>query len=447
MNTNAPSVLLRLGSHAEKDYFLKTAGRFDGLVLGANLLESTAGATASLVCRLCSNGKGGIPYFVDPMTYAFGTYFDPEVGSKRADLDWIKSDQKKAGRQFKRSYRNLASELGSPFGNAIGRNRAVQPEEMIQTGAVAGVLEYQATRITRTMEKDPELREFIGLVPPPAALLTPYFYQEPSSPSFDLDCSLELIRLSLEYKSNIPIHAVICGDIRHLSNNAYLDKLIRGLKQLNPPGVWLWFSKFDEYKATVAELSGFRDLVRALRGLGTLVNMHGSFLSLALWRSGLTGLMHGVGYGEQKDVVPVIGQSTPWVSFYLPPCRSRLSVPNIQRCFRTLGIRTPADFHSEICDCVICKGVLRGDIENFKDFGDTYYSSSESKKLSQTPAAAKRCRYHFLLVRLAERDFVSTRTEQEIAASLNNAHSTWSGFQHMKDQISHLTRWSEVLRG
>src|SRR5712692_3736087 len=101
-----------MGSHSEKEYIEKTLKQFDGIMVGANLLQISPGATASLLLRL--HKASGRPYYVDPMTYAFGAYFDPESGKVRIDLDWIKSNQKVPGgkkgatvRKFKRSYQKL----------------------------------------------------------------------------------------------------------------------------------------------------------------------------------------------------------------------------------------------------------------------------------------------------------------------------------------------------
>ena len=62
-----PQLIIRMGSHAEKDYILKLGKQFDGIIIGANIVEATAGATASLVGQ-----KLKIPYYIDPMTYVFG---------------------------------------------------------------------------------------------------------------------------------------------------------------------------------------------------------------------------------------------------------------------------------------------------------------------------------------------------------------------------------------
>ncbi len=125
MPESRPTVILRMGSHSEKEYIEKTLKQFDGVMVGANLLQISPGATASLLFKLNKSCKR--PYYVDPMTYAFGQYIDPETGRVRDDLDWIKSDQKVPGkkgsteRRFKSSYRKLADYFGKPFSTALDR--------------------------------------------------------------------------------------------------------------------------------------------------------------------------------------------------------------------------------------------------------------------------------------------------------------------------------------
>ena len=121
----------------------------------------------------------------------------------------------------------------------------------------------------------------------------------------------------------------------------------------------------------------------------SVFNMHGSYLSLALSRFGMSGISHGVGYGEQKDVIPVIGQSTPTVRYYLPDLKRRLGVPQIERALSNVGVKSTDDFVDKICGCVICRGVLGDSLGGFSSFGDLHYSTAESRRMAQTPAAAK----------------------------------------------------------
>ena len=68
-----PELVIRLGSHAEKEYVLKLARFLDGVIVGANLFEVTPGATASLLLKI---GGEDTSLYVDPMTYAYGAYVD-----------------------------------------------------------------------------------------------------------------------------------------------------------------------------------------------------------------------------------------------------------------------------------------------------------------------------------------------------------------------------------
>jgi hypothetical protein len=153
---------------------------------------------------------------------------------------------------------------------------------------------------------------------------------------------------------------------------------------------------------------------------------------------GMSGVSHGVGYGEQKDVVPVIGKSTPTVRYYLRPIHRRLSVPQIERCFNALQITDVSQFYVQICNCVVCKGIVVKDLSQFSAFGDMHYSTTVSKRLAQTPAAAKRCRYHFLLNRIKERDWVKNTNISDIQLDLRNAHGVWCKQPTINSECNHL---------
>jgi len=157
MSKTEPHLIIRMGSHAEKDYIQKTIQFMDGIIVGANLLEATPGATASLLINCAGAKLPTIPYYIDPMTYAFGQYVDPAPRTLRSDLDWIKSEQKVAGetgktiRAVKRSYRKLAEQFGTPFSNALSRGAAVTQTDL-QTDAemkasCQRLADYQLKRI------------------------------------------------------------------------------------------------------------------------------------------------------------------------------------------------------------------------------------------------------------------------------------------------------------
>jgi hypothetical protein len=446
------TVILRLGSHSEKEYIEKTIRQFDGVMVGANLLQATPGATASLIFKL--NKQAGCPYYVDPMTYAFGTYVDPDTGRVRSDLDWIKSDQKIKGqkgsfkRDFKSSYRKLADTFGLPFSTAVNRSKAIEPadfnSDQVVESTCRSVLSFQADLLRDVFREDPETAIFADQLPRPAALLAPYFYIEQSRINDWITLNRRLASTSTAVRNDIPIHLVICGHRDLLSNNAQSRTIIDGLKECNPAGVWLWFSRFDEHGASLEELRALRNWVEELSPQMPVFNMHGSYFSLALSKLGMTGIAHGVGYGEQKDVVPVIGQSTPTVQYYVRSLHAKFSVPQITRCFTALGITTPDQFFKIICDCVICKNIIGKDLNSFSQFGEIHYSRPSSKRASQTPAAAKRCRYHFLLNRAKERDYIRATSLKAIADNCNATADQWRK-TILANSIGHLRTWAEVL--
>lgn len=446
-----PAVILRLGSHAEKDYFLKTVEYWDGLIVGANLLEAAPGATATLILKFAGE-KHKIPYYVDPMTYAFGAYV--ENGVKRTDLDWIKSEQKvkeggkkKVVRLFKRSYRALAKKIGGPIQAAIQNVAgidALNPGEIKQL--CQSIVEYQLTRVRDEFAADPEYKDIADRVPLPAAVFAPYFYIDPDHASDGFGLFFECAAATVKAAGQTPVHAVLCTDVSTLSAPKFLEEAASLVKKSGVAAVWLWFSRFHEEAADLHQLKNFRSFIEGLLEKVAVYNMHGGYFSLALSRFGLNGVSHGIGYGEQKDVIPVIGQSTPTVRYYLPDLRRRLGVPQIERAFKGLGVETPEDFFHKVCGCGICRGVIKTSVTQFAAFGDVHYSTENSKRMAQTPAAAQRCRFHFLLNRMRERDTLRGQSAIDVANDCRRAHATWGAQPTVKGDSDHLLRWESVFR-
>ena len=429
-----PKVIIRMGSHAEKDYIEKTARYLDGIIVGANLFEATRGATATLLGK-----KLNKPYYIDPMTYAYGR-----------NLDLIKSPQGKTRElDFKRSYKKLGEKLSLPFTSALRKNSRVTPRDfegdVNAEECCQAVMEYQRNRIKETLDEDPEYKEYASDIPNPAAIYAPYFYIEPNNNDAWLDLVLLLAGVSAGLKYDVPVHTIVCTDEAMLDDTNFLSKLKSELPRTGVEGVWFWFSDFDELTSDVERLKAFRSLVEEVSGEMEVYSLHGGYFSLSLCKYGLSGISHGVGYGEQKNVVPVIGAATPTVRYYLPDFHKRLGVPAIERCFDSLGIRTTDDFHEKICNCVVCKGLVSKKLSGFRSFGDMAYSTPVSKRLAQTPAAAKRCRFHFLMNRIRERDELKKLDRAAILAKFESVEKKWSEQIIVKNDMTHISRWREAL--
>jgi hypothetical protein len=446
----SPQVFVRLGSHSEKEYVEKTIKYFDGLIVGANLLQASPGATASLILKL------RCPYLIDPMTYAFGTYVDPVSLKLRKDLDWIKSDQRVRGakkgvvkRDFKSSYRKLAEAFGTPFSSALNRKSAITADdfadEQTLDDACRSVLNYQMQRLKDVFKEDPETAVFANNLPDPSGLFAPYFYIEESSATDWVALNQRLALSATKLSNGAPVHVVVCGYRNLVRDQSLSSQIFKNLIECKPAAVWLWFSRFDEHSAAKEDLLALRGWVERLAATTSVFNMHGGFFSLALSKVGMSGIAHGVGYGEQKDVVPVIGQSTPTVQYYVRSLHSKYSVPEINRCFSILNIKTDQDFFSKICDCVVCKGIIDSTLETFSQFGEIHYSTPTSRRAAQTPAAAKRCRFHFLLNRLKEREYVKESDLKKIVEDCETAAKLWPK-KVISRGLDHLILWSEALK-
>lgn len=443
-----------MGSHAEKDYVIKLGRYLDGLLVGANLFESTPGATASLLVRLRARDT---KVYVDPMTYAFGAYADKN-GVVQRRLDWIRSEQvqkvaaggKKKVWAVKRSYRRLAEALGSPLAEAVESGQSISPADFGSRAVLESfcrrVLEYQRDRIAREFGEDEDLVAFVGDAPRASALFAPYFYVERSNTDEWWALNESLIRTSTRIDVGVPVHGVVCADVRHLDDSAFLERIVSLARDSGLAGLWLWFSGFLEESVSRVRLERYANLVKDLAGETEVHSLHGGLFSLALSSVGMAGISHGVGYGEQKDVRPVIGKSVPTVRYYLPPIARRLGIPEIERAFDDVGIQSVDDFYESVCGCAVCRGVVSSSLSDFSAFGEMHFSRPDATRQAQTPAAAKRCRFHFLLARLKERNDLRAMSPAQIIEAWEAASRAWGAQPSLKKAARHLGRWIEVLR-
>lgn len=445
-----PELYLRLGSHSEKQYILKTAHLFDGVIVGANLLESTPGATVSLALRLMSRPLGRA-FAIDPMTYTFGM-----------DLKYIQSETidrtatprvKKIG--LKRSFKSLAEAYGDPIKSVVIREkRPLQPSDMTPDVADAfaiRVLEYQTTRMRLHWENDPQLKEVANELPAPTFAFAPYFYSPFGFRAVWRQWHAVNIALATTFAAQparIPKHAVLCIDHSVLSAPTELDKIVRDYIGTGCSGCWIWLSNFVEQDVDVPQLKNLVEVAHKFRDAGVrLYNLHGGFLSALLSKHGLTGLSHGVGYGENKDVVPIIGVTVPTVNYHLPRLHLRVPMLELERTLPELNIRTADDFHKRICDCTVCKGVLDGDLANVHEFGDTVVKSGNMRE-SQTPDSAKKCRFHFLLARKKEIEKVAEMSLADLKRDLlktRNEYSSLPTYLALRKKAAHLHRWAAAI--
>jgi hypothetical protein len=445
-----PKVFLRFGSHSEKQYVIKTAKLFDGVIVGANLLESTPGATVSFAMNILGRFKR--EFAIDPMTYTFGMDLR-YIQSETIDRASGKPGKKKTG--LKRSFAALAQRFGQPLSDVVLReNRPVKPSDFTSPLIDAlsrSVLDYQATRMRSYGESDPQLKELADHLIPPSFLFAPYFYVrfEGNRTGWRAwhDLNLALAESFAGIESDMPRHSVLCIDASILSARAELLEIANGYIGTGCQACWLWISNFVEQFAGVDEIRNLVELCHRFRDAGIeLYNLHGGFLSVLLSKHGMTGLSHGVGYGESKDVIPVIGVIVPTVNYHLPPVHVRAPMLDLERAFPGLHIRSAEDFKRKVCDCTVCKGILRGDLNNTHEFGDTVIKVGNTKE-SQTADSAKKCRFHFLLARKKEVERVSMSSLADVKKDLLDSYREYSSlpqFLALQGKAEHLRTWASA---
>ena len=430
-------VFLRYGSHSEKEYFEKALRSFDGVIFSSNLIEATPAATVSLIVRHCSKSTN---YIIDPMTYSFGEHVDSS-GKLTKNLHWLKKDGK-----IKSSYKKLSEKLGSKFSDAVLYKSAIKLSDLQNNDICKSICEdtvkYQNERIKNILLEDKEYASFTDGLPNPYLIYSPYFYIDKKRKNQWLDVHQKICSNSLKYTDNL--YLKLCFDYTLLADNEFIEGVFN-LIQDKLKGVCLWASNFDERKVDIKYLMGFKILVKKLKEKKVNVfNRHGDYFSYILSKYGLTELSYSVGYGSSKDVMPVMGKGTPTINFYYPNLHGKFSIPKIERIFKDIGVNNANDFFEKICNCAICKGVIKHNLKNFGAFGKMQYSSEDSKKTSQVPAAAKRARFHYLLARLKEKKDVEGKKLAELLEELNKTQYI-SQLPVFGKEANYIAKWKEVL--
>lgn len=376
--------VIRLGTHAEKDYLLRAYAWFDEVLLNANLVEGTAASLGVFLTEMRDKEKG---YFIDPMTYAFA--LSPDLLMRGEGLQPSRS-------RLKRTFRGLAERYGKIVNQHAGE-QALQPadftseedkEELCQS-----VLNYQRDRVVEALIGSQDF--LMTEVPPliPTKFVVPYFHL---SGDMDwLDLNVDLAERTCRIESNAWV--VVCLDSLLLDFTQSLDQVTKLYKDLNTPGYLLWITDFNEERATGGQISGLRKLISELSHSGTkpVINLFGGYFSCLLTEYGLTGISHGLGYGERHSIEPVLGGGLPPAKYYLPAIHQHIRIDQLVSIATGLN---ESSFSDQICNCVICEGLLR---QGFSFLIDQYTASEvkivrDRYRQVATPQVYRLTRYHYL---------------------------------------------------
>ncbi len=385
------------------------------------------------------------PYRIDPWTYVFGL--------RPALLKAERINKKTDERNFKvkDAYIKLAEKYSWPEKALVGEV-PVTPNDFSNRTRLErfcnGVLSFQKNFVQNEFEGDTVFSD--GENTKPFALLAPYFY----APDREwLGVNRKLIQKSIEIAKGMemPLFGVVFCPIDILHDKAFLEQVLIYVKDLDVSGFCIWISGMDEHSLSTTDIIAFAEIVKALSKINggiPVINLYGGYLSAILRHIGLKSFSHGIGYGEDKEVEPVIG-GLPSARFYIPPLHERFLFGEV---WLLVNDFNSARYYDEICQCKTCKEEIGKDFRNFRvKFLDMKPSSKAepgsraANRLYATGDAVRLSRLHFLKARDNEIKGVDKSTLDEIVDHLSKEHNKYSKLMGAP-AIGYLKRWSGALK-
>ncbi len=440
--------LVRYGIHNDAKYlendFLKT---YDIVVINGNMVAHSANAIAKFISMKTKNKY----YLIDPQTHVL-----------QHDLKHLVSNKT---HQLKASVEKLLKYFGEPVYSKIkDQEKPVSFKDFTDEGKkrefVRNVLLFQQEILRQQANEDLEYYKFAGIEDAiqPCVLIAPYFYMEETTWDRWLPLNLEFIEIAKqEAKQLIPnrpvfMQVVISKDI--LVNKDLLSNMQESIKESAADGILLWVDDFDEQKVGLTLLSRYMELLHNIGRYKPVMNLYGSYFSIALMKArpelNLVGVCHGLEYGESRPVVPV-GGGLPVSKFYYPALHARIRYEDAIRLARSY-LKSKELYFRHVCTCKKCCDLMNNTIspeEAFAKFGEgrpiTYKRSNQIVTFHYpTEEAHDYCVQHYMWNKCMEFK-EDIREAGEIANQLETATREFEEVLGNAN-INYLLKWAKVLR-
>jgi hypothetical protein len=451
--------LVRYGTASDQCYLLNDfAKTYDQLVINANILAHMPSAMGNFVVH-----KAKKPYFIDPQTHAF-----------QHSVEHLLSTSKKSAGEIKKSWRSLLNSYGEPLATIIGKEqRPLLPSDLDKTSVRKAfckrVLAFQNDTITHSIKDGKDAKYFQYLAKkknvqladhPPTLLVAPYFFMSAQFAAewrkTNIECLEDSRAIINDTKYDLPLAAqiVISKDI--LATDSYRDDLVKAYTSSSAkPDVFLiWIDDFKEENQSEVYLNNYQDLISQLAQTGSeVIVLYGGFFSIAAALAGglkgkLSGVCHGLEYGESKSVVPVAG-GIPVAKYYLPRLHSRLSASVAVKSIQVLdGFKSAPIFHKEICNCNICKSVIvkvpTSEFAKFTATKDSTFWRAGRRVSMDFPTAetSDLCAKHYMWCKYAE--YQDKRTKGDICKELKATYGALKKVIGL-DHVGHADVWADAL--
>ncbi|MBL7061904.1 MAG: hypothetical protein ISS54_04130 [Dehalococcoidia bacterium] len=426
--------IVRLGTHAEKDYLVRAYAWFDEVALNANLVEATASSLGMFLNELREKGKG---YFIDPVTYAYALAPDFLMRGRGGQTSRT---------NLKRTFRGLAERYGSVIDQYAGRI-PLQPNhldsEAAQDELCQCVLDYQRNKLNEALSGNVDFLMMETEIEPllPTRFVVPYFHLSGDLEWLPINTALA----NRTYCIDLGAWVVVCIDSLLLDFTPSIDSIVSEYSSLQTPGYLVWATDFEEERATEGQIRGLQRLIEGLSqdGKKQVINLFGGYFSCLLAKSGLTGVSHGLGYGERRDIIPVLGGGLPPAKYYLPATHQQIRIHEFAAIASKLDENS---FPQTVCNCAICSGLLRQGL----NYLIQQYTATDTKVVNNryrqaaTPQVYRLTRFHYLSNKNIEFQRCRDISCDQLLAELDSA------YQQFRDQLGtstlmYLRTWRRAL--
>jgi hypothetical protein len=438
--------MLRYGTAAEQKYIDGFKENFDALLINGNMLAFAGNAISRAVTDVA------LDYIVDPLTHGF-----------QHDLELLKNEKG----DLKVSIQKMIIEYGDFIAEIISSGHVITPDDFKNDKSiinfVESVINFQKDYVQRTAQTKDYYKylEYAGIELTPKWLVIPYFCMNARTYREWLNINLKLIQLAKEifpHRNSYPLAAQIVIEKDILEDPDIIKQIIKGYQKASISPIMLWVDDFSAFECSQSILSNFVSMITNLSGEGISVyNLYGDYFSILLchpeYKNGLSGVCHGLEYGEKRAVIPV-GGGIPINKFYYPPLHQRLpyreATTLLLKVDGILGVsKEPERFYKEICDCPQCHETIGNDIDQFRFYGEANPTIIKGRygdvtRQFPTQGAKNICIRHFLYSKLTEWSDITKHPLDILIQDLIKAGSRYSKVLGYNNEAT-FKIWEKVL--
>lgn len=469
MKNNKPIHIIRYGTVAEKIHLEKAISSYDYLSINGNSAAYVSSAIAKFIVeKFFSKPEKG--YFIDPITYAF---------QSNIELLWSKS--KTTGEiSLKKSIKKLIEVYGFPANKAEFRKpiSVADFDDKITDVFCDNVLSFQYDLVYKHIEQN-DLQKYLDYITTnqtknipqlrPKFLIAPYFYLDSNNMDFEkwLELNTRFLKLSTlkaaEKFNNIDVFGQIVIEKSSLLDNDIIAKIVNAYRGINCAGFTIWIDDLNEHEASKEELEGFVNFLYQMKEVNSkpILNMYGGYFSILLAHKDLgllSGVAHGLEYGESRKVYPV-GGGIPVSKYYYYPLHQRMDFTKAFYLLEHANIvdlrkdnwGTTEKYFSEICKCEQCKKIMGNEMINFVEFEsrEFYEIKRKDQVLRRKKASSdtkKNCLYHYLLCKKIEFVSLSKFSINNLLKKLYVAGLSYGDCMSVKEnELDYTSIWRDVL--